>query len=160
MIINLKSIPTHFAINTLKHHTHFQIHLKFTSNRLTISIIIMKFALAFVLLIGISCQIGQGDCAPDGMYESLSGMFGGVYSLTQSAYYSIKGHLSPLTEYLPSPPGSLTSELSNMEKSAEDVESKAGDMLNSSLDSAEDLGSDTGDLMKSGMGKINDAVYD
>ncbi|KAE9530727.1 hypothetical protein AGLY_011189 [Aphis glycines] len=89
----------HFAIYTLKLHTHFQIHLKFASNRLTISIIIMKFALAFVLLIGISCHIGRGDCAPDGLYESFTSMVSGAFSATQDTYRSVMNQISP-REYM------------------------------------------------------------
>ncbi|XP_050057092.1 uncharacterized protein LOC114122560 [Aphis gossypii] len=137
----------------------------------------MKFALAFVLLIGISCQIGRGDCAPDGygLYDSFTSMMNGAYSTTQNTYHSIKDQLSPLTSYLPSLSSvsdsiynnlpsmpsvsdSISSGLSNMKESVENVGSKAGDMLNSGMDTAGNLGSEAGSYLKSGADQITDAV--
>lgn len=59
---------------------------------------------------------------------------------------------------MPSVSDSISSGLSNMKESVENVGSKAGDMLNSGMDTAGNLGSEAGSYLKSGADQITDAV--
>uniref|UniRef100_A0A2S2NV93 Uncharacterized protein n=1 Tax=Schizaphis graminum TaxID=13262 RepID=A0A2S2NV93_SCHGA len=93
----------------------------------------MKFALAFVLLVGISCQIGRGDCAPDTIYNDVKDIASDMYEYSKDAIdwtISALTPSKPLSDYLPSEPESMKEAISSMEDKASDIEDSAKDDLN------------------------------
>ncbi|XP_026813515.1 uncharacterized protein LOC113554044 [Rhopalosiphum maidis] len=97
----------------------------------------MKFALAFVLLIGISCQIGRGDCAPDTIYNDIKDIASDMYDYTKDAYDSLVNALTPsepISDYLPSEPESIKDGISSMENSMDNMASNAEDSIKSGMD--------------------------
>ncbi|XP_060842395.1 uncharacterized protein LOC132922741 [Rhopalosiphum padi] len=97
----------------------------------------MKFALAFVLLIGISCQIGRGDCAPDTLYSDVKDIASDMYDYTKDTYNSLVEALTPsepLSDYLPSEPESMKEGISSMEDSMGDMASSVKDSIKSNMD--------------------------
>ncbi|XP_008187094.1 uncharacterized protein LOC100164831 isoform X2 [Acyrthosiphon pisum] len=130
---------TRFAIYTTKCHSRSQIHLRFTSDQETIPIVIMKFVLAFVLLIGISCQIGRGDCAPETLYEEMKGMMSDSVQFVKDTYHQYMPNIPGINPDLPSVsmPDSLSSGYDTVKDGLGDMAEGAGEMAKDTMDGIE-----------------------
>ncbi|XP_022175081.1 uncharacterized protein LOC111037034 [Myzus persicae] len=98
----------------------------------------MKFVLAFLLLIGISCQIGRGDCAPA---ETIIG------DLTEKMGDGIRYVKDTIAEYMP-----------DIDMPSIPVPSIMKDGYDSFKDGVGDMAEGAGQMAKDTVGTISDAL--
>ncbi|XP_060867625.1 uncharacterized protein LOC132942926 [Metopolophium dirhodum] len=96
----------------------------------------MKFVLAFVLLIGISCQIGRGDCAPDTLYEDVKGLMSDGVQYVKNTYNEYMPNMPDITPDLPSVPipDSVKSGYETVKDGLGSMAEGAGEMAKDTMD--------------------------